>query len=92
MVDYVTKYDLRGHDPTGWHTYTADWTPAQVTFSVDGHVFGAATKAAWGKAWKFDHPFFLVLNVAVGGDWPGTPNSETEFPLTMEVDYVKVTT
>ncbi len=91
MVDYVTKYDLRGHDPTGWHTYTADWTPAQVTFSVDGHVYGAATKAAWGKAWKFDHPFFLVLNVAVGGDWPGTPNSKSTFPMTMEVDYVKVT-
>ncbi len=40
--------------------------------------------------WVFDHPFFIVLNVAVGGDWPGSPDATTVFPQTMLVDYVRV--
>jgi beta-glucanase (GH16 family) len=43
-----------------------------------------------GGDWVFDHPFFLILNVAVGGYWPGYPDETTEFPQTMHVDYVRV--
>ncbi len=43
-----------------------------------------------GMNWVFDHPFFIVLNVAVGGDWPGSPDATTVFPQTMLVDYVRV--
>jgi len=43
-----------------------------------------------GKKWVFDHPFYIILNLAVGGDWPGTPDSTTEFPQQMWVDYVRV--
>ncbi|HTX53498.1 MAG TPA: hypothetical protein VMD08_08805, partial [Candidatus Baltobacteraceae bacterium] len=43
-----------------------------------------------GTTWAFDHPFFLILNVAVGGQWPGNPDSTTEFPQRMLVDYVRV--
>ena len=43
-----------------------------------------------GQRWVFDHPFFLLLNVAVGGDWPGNPDASTVFPQTMLVDYVRV--
>ena len=41
-------------------------------------------------AWVFDHPFFLILNVAVGGGFVGGPSAETKFPQTMTVDYVRV--
>jgi len=43
-----------------------------------------------GWKWSFDRPFFLLLNVAVGGDWPGSPDATTVFPQTMLVDYVRV--
>ena len=43
-----------------------------------------------GEKWVYDHPFFLLLNVAVGGGWPGNPDATTVFPQTMLVDYVRV--
>ena len=43
-----------------------------------------------GAPWVFDHPFFLILNVAVGGNWPGAPDATTLFPQQMLVDYVRV--
>jgi beta-glucanase (GH16 family) len=43
-----------------------------------------------GSRWVFDHPFFMLLNVAVGGNWPGSPDSSTVLPQTMLVDYVRV--
>jgi beta-glucanase (GH16 family) len=43
-----------------------------------------------GTSWVFDHPFFIILNVAVGGGWPGNPDATTVFPQQMQVDYVRV--
>jgi beta-glucanase (GH16 family) len=43
-----------------------------------------------GAPWVFDHPFFVLLNVAVGGNWPGSPDGSTRFPRTMLVDYVRI--
>jgi beta-glucanase (GH16 family) len=43
-----------------------------------------------GTLWVFDHPFFIILNVAVGGGWPGNPDATTVFPQQMLVDYVRV--
>ena len=43
-----------------------------------------------GARWVFDHPFYLILNLAIGGDWPGNPDSTTEFPRDMVVDWVRV--
>jgi beta-glucanase (GH16 family) len=43
-----------------------------------------------GDTWVFDHPFFILLNIAVGGDWPGSPDATTTFPQQMVVDYVRV--
>ena len=75
-----------------FHVFAADWTASQVTFSVDGHPTATRTKAAFGTAWTFDQRMFLVLNLAVGGSWPGTPPATTTFPATMLVDYVRVRT
>ncbi len=60
---------------------------------MDGHVYETRTPAdLGGNKWVYDHPFFLVLNLAVGGDWPGSPDSAASFPQTMTIDYVRVST
>jgi beta-glucanase (GH16 family) len=43
-----------------------------------------------GTRWVYDHPFFILLNLAVGGSWPGDPDATTEFPQRLLVDYVRV--
>jgi beta-glucanase (GH16 family) len=76
-----------------FHTFAVDWAPDQISWSVDGDVYQTRTPAdANGNPWVFDHPFFLILNVAVGGNWPGPPDGSTQFPQQMLVDYVRVTT
>jgi beta-glucanase (GH16 family) len=61
---------------------------------VDGVVYQTRTPSDLprGARWVYDHPFFLLLNVAVGGNWPGNPDSTTTFPQEMEVDWVRVHT
>lgn len=73
-----------------FHVFAADWTPTTVTFSVDGHPTATRTRARFGPEWTFDQPMFLVLDLAVGGTWPGSPPASTRFPATMLVDYVRV--
>lgn len=77
-----------------FHIYTVDWTADQIDFLVDGTVYYTVTKAALGKntaQWPFAQPFFLLLNVAVGGGWGGQKGvDDTIWPRRMEVDYVRV--
>ncbi len=86
-------YTLAGGAKLGdaFHIYAIEWTSSQVAFYVDDTLYETQTKAgATGRTWEFDHPFFILLNVAVGGTWPGAPDSTTTFPQTMKVDYVRV--
>jgi beta-glucanase (GH16 family) len=74
-----------------FHTYTVDWEPNAVTWYVDGQQYARKTPAdTRGNRWVYDHPFFMLLNVAVGGYWPGDPDGSTPLPQTMLVDYVRV--
>ncbi|MGA4843647.1 glycoside hydrolase family 16 protein [Streptomyces sp. G45] len=74
-----------------FHTFAVDWSPNKVTWSVDGHVYQTRTPAdLGGRKWVFDKPFFLILNLAVGGYWPGDPDGSTAFPQRLTVDYVRV--
>ena len=76
-----------------FHVFAVDWSPSKITWSVDGQVYETRTPADTnGDKWVFDHPFFLILNFAVGGDWPGAPDPGTSFPQAMTVDFVHVTT
>ena len=64
-----------------------------MTFYVDGNAFFTVDKANLETTrgpWVFDHPFFIILNNAVGGDWPGPPDATTVLPQRMLVDYVRV--
>ena len=76
-----------------FHTFAVEWEPNVVRFYVDGFLYKTITSADQqlaGKTWVFDHPFFIILNVAVGGGWPGNPDTTTVFPQQMLVDYVRV--
>jgi len=74
-----------------YHIFTVEWEPNQARFYVDGTLYESHTSADMpAGAWVFDHPFFIILNVAVGGTWPGSPDQTTVFPQEMLVDYVRV--
>jgi len=75
-----------------YHVYAVEWSPEHIEFQVDGHPYQTVTPASLpaGTKWVFDRPFFILLNLAVGGEWPGNPNKTSVFPQTMLVDYVRV--
>lgn len=75
-----------------FHTYAIEWEPGTVRFFVDAINYVTFTQSQWsaGGQWVFDHPHFIILNVAVGGNWPGNPDATTPFPQQMLVDYVRV--
>ncbi|MFI7601149.1 family 16 glycosylhydrolase [Actinoplanes sp. NPDC049681] len=74
-----------------FHTYRVDWSPNLIVWYLDGTEYFRVTPSnLGGDQWVFDHNFFMILNVAVGGYWPGYPDGTTQFPQTMLVDYVRV--
>jgi beta-glucanase (GH16 family) len=75
-----------------FHVFGVDWSPNLIEFFLDGKSYGQVTPARLpgGAAWVFDHPFFLLINLAVGGNWPGNPDPTTTFPQTLTVDWVRV--
>lgn len=75
-----------------FHVFAVEWDPDSVSFYVDHDLYVRRTRADLKPGWKwvFDKPFFLILNLAVGGDWPGNPDASTVFPQIMLVDYVRV--
>jgi beta-glucanase (GH16 family) len=77
-----------------FHLYAVEWSPDTVRFYVDANLYATFGQSDWpaGGKWVFDHPFFIILNLAVGGDWPGPPDASTKFPQSMLVDYVRVYT
>ena len=75
-----------------YHLYAIEWEPGSVSYFVDSTKYATFTPANLAPElhWVFDHPFFILLNVAVGGDWPGAPDESTVFPQSMLVDFVRV--
>jgi hypothetical protein len=79
----------------GTHTYAIIWNtaPEELLWQVDGHTYAAATPASVGRqVWQatLGHGYFLILNLAIGGTWPGSPNAATKPGASMLVDWVKV--
>jgi len=87
-------YVLPGGAPFAedFHIFAIEWEPSAVRWYVDGNLYETRTPADLpaGTRWVFDHPFFIIMNVAVGGSWPGAPDATTVFPQRMLVDYVRV--
>ena len=78
---------------TGFHVFGITWTQNSVNWYVDDAVYSTITRAdveAQGGTWVFDKPFYILINLAVGGNLPGSPDANTVFPQTMLVDYVRI--
>lgn len=75
-----------------FHVFEIEWLPLEVIWKLDGIEFFRTSidTAIWPTMDEFHHPFFIILNVAVGGNWPGYPNRTTVFPQKMYVDWVRV--
>ncbi len=75
-----------------FHLFAVEWEPNSIRFYVDNDLYATRTPADLpsGAKWVYDHPFFILLNLAVGGNWPGPPELTTSFPASMFVDYVRV--
>ena len=76
-----------------YHVFAVDWRAGRIDWLLDGQVFHTLTPAnlPTGTRWVFDDtPFFLLMNLAVGGLWPGYPDDTTRFPQEYRIDYVRV--
>ncbi|UBU12275.1 discoidin domain-containing protein [Nonomuraea gerenzanensis] len=76
-----------------FHVWAANWDSKGIVYTLDGRTVFAISKDQVEQTrgpWIFDHPYYIILNLAVGGDWPGPPNAATPFPSRMLVDYVRV--
>ncbi len=73
-----------------FHVFAIEWGADYVDYYVDNTLYQRITPEDVPGEWVYDHPFFIILNVAVGGNFVGFPTSQTPFPQTMLVDYVKV--
>jgi len=91
--DYVLRTGETFADD--YHVFALEWEPGEIRWYVDGYHY--QTQTEWFTSKRdtaypapFDRPFHLILNVAVGGHWPGSPDDTTQFPQCMAVDYVRV--
>ncbi len=78
----------------GFHIFALQWNPSHLDFLVDGINYYTVNRATLTNQqdWVYNHPFDIILNVAVGGVWPGSPDSTTVFPQKMYVSYVRLYT
>jgi beta-glucanase (GH16 family) len=86
---YYTLSDGKFSDD--FHVFTIEWVPGRISWFVNGNWYTMATERNLAPYhWPFDQKFHLLLNVAVGGTWPGDPDDTTEFPQEMIVDWIRV--
>lgn len=89
-----SSYNSTDDQPFGddFHVYATDWSENKIQFFVDGKLYKTVTPAdlPQGATWVYDHPFFTILNLAVGGPWGGNPDTTSVFPGVMMIDYVRV--
>lgn len=97
-VDW-TQHKFKGQSytlPNGsfdenFYVFTIIWEENSIEWYVDDiYFFGITSSDIGNETWRFDHPFYFLVNMAVGGDWPGSPDSSTKFPQRMFVDYIRV--
>lgn len=73
-----------------FHVFSINWDATKIEWYIDNQKYYTANKTDMVGTYPFDQPFFFILNVAVGGAWPGNPDKSTVFPQRMVVDYVRV--
>jgi beta-glucanase (GH16 family) len=100
--DSISKeYELENDRfDTGFHVFGIEWGPDYINYYVDDELYQQITPETTAEEavdnvpnpgeWVFNRPFYIILNIAVGGNLPGAPNEDTQFPQRMYVDYVRV--
>ncbi len=85
-------FDFKRPVSDDFHVFSIIKRPNEIIWLVDGVEYHRLTPATLpaGGSWVFERPFFLILNLAVGGDWPGSPDASTVFPAQMSVDWVRI--
>lgn len=73
-----------------FHVFAVEWERGEIRWYRDGIHYHTARPDLVKGDWVFEHPFFILLNLAVGGEWPGYPDASTVMPQQMLVDYVRV--
>jgi beta-glucanase (GH16 family) len=73
-----------------FHIFAIEWEPESIRWYLDGQLTQTVTVQDVPGTWVYDHDFFIIMNLAVGGGWPGPPDDTTVFPQQMLVDYVRV--
>lgn len=73
-----------------FHVYAIEWEPGEIRWYVDDNQFFKLMSDQVPGEWVYDHPFFILVNLAVGGNWPGYPDDSTSFSQFLYVDYVRV--
>lgn len=86
-VYYPVNFNWNQPVSASYHVFGVTWTRRGVTWSIDGQAY--AHMAAY-PGWTLNSPFFLILDLAVGGSWPGSPDSTTQFPAYLSVDWIRV--
>jgi len=94
-LDFRATYTNPGGYSTDFHVFALEWETNVIRWYVDDNLFETRTPAdlvmrGGNLLWVYDHPFYILLNVAVGGRFPGNPDSTTPFPQSLTVDYVRV--
>lgn len=75
---------------TDFHIFGIEWGEDYINYYIDDVLYNQITPEDVPGEWVFDQPFYIILNMAVGGNLPGSPNAETAFPQTMLVDYIRI--
>ena len=92
--DRTAQFHLKNKErfADNFHVFAVEWEENEIRWYVDGQLYERRTPADLppGTKWVYNQPFFLLLNLAVGGYWPGNPDPTTKFPAVMAVDYVRV--
>jgi beta-glucanase (GH16 family) len=89
------QYHPAAFSAAAWHTYGMIWTKGEIDYYVDdpANIYATYKSSTMAGTWPFDAgPQFILLNLAVGGSWPGSPDGSTVFPSEAQVDYVRVYT
>jgi beta-glucanase (GH16 family) len=97
-TDIGTTWSFTGRLPVdpgfaqNWHVYSVEWTSESLVFAVDDDPFHSIDRAGLqpGQVWRFDQPQAILVNLAVGGDFPGAVGDDSVFPAEMHVDFIRV--
>ncbi|PHI21154.1 glycosyl hydrolase family 16 [Lewinellaceae bacterium SD302] len=88
----TTEFSLEneGRFDTDFRVFAIEWSEDKVDYFVDDFLYQRIEREDVPGEWVYDHPFFMILNVAIGGNYVGFPTSETPLPQSMVIDYVRV--